>query len=32
MDAGNITWVITLDQGSPKVEIVRKSNEKPMLE
>ena len=32
MDTGNITWVITLDQGTPKVEIVRKSNEKPMLE
>ncbi|MBQ7351119.1 MAG: hypothetical protein IJW56_09665 [Bacteroides sp.] len=32
MDAGNTTWVITFEQGTPKVEIVRKTSEKPMLE
>ena len=32
MDAGNTTWIITLESGTPKVEIVRKVSEKPMLE
>lgn len=32
MDAGNITWVITLESGTPKVEIVRKSTTQPKLE
>ena len=32
MDAGNTTWIITLESGTPKVEIVRKVSDKPMLE
>lgn len=32
MDAGNTTWIITLESGTPKVEIVRKVSEKPILE
>lgn len=32
MDAGNTTWVITFEQGCPKVEIVRKASGGPALE
>lgn len=32
MDTGNITWVITLESGTPKVEIVRKTTTLPKLE
>lgn len=32
MDAGNITWVITLESGTPKVEIMRKPATQPKLE
>lgn len=32
MDAGNITWVITLESGTPKVEIMRKPTTQPKLE
>lgn len=32
METGNITWVITLDSGTPKVEIVRNTTAQPKLE
>lgn len=32
MDTGNITWVITLESGTPKVEIMRKPATQPKLE